>query len=35
MTAIYEGYEDVKLFEMNKGTGGHVLLIKEPERVGI
>jgi len=37
MRAIYErrAYEDVKLFEMLKGTGGHVLRIKGPERVGI
>jgi hypothetical protein len=37
MRAVYErrAYEDVKLFEMHKGTGGHVLHIKGPERVGI
>jgi len=37
MKAIYErwDYENVKLFEMHKGTGGHVLRIKGPERVGI
>jgi hypothetical protein len=35
MRAVYEwrGYEDVKLFEIHKGTGGHVL--EGPRRIAI